>query len=222
MRRNRWFVLLAALLLLAGFACSGGSKTSGPAAAVLTNEPSPPAAAQTTATATATQSPGATSGIAPSVTPASESPDIVVQGSADFVDWTSRALDLIRTKAPEWHDQVTDSIDVIVSVPSGSGIVVQTKTFRVGDQTAHAPGYNETKQLIWYAGTIVHDSCHSERYEAHLVHNGKDGEIACLMDQKAALLLMDTDAGFTSYIQSLIDGADNPANQYWNNPNRHW
>jgi hypothetical protein len=42
------------------------------------------------------------------------------------------------------------------------------------------------------------------------------------MDQKAALLLMDTDAGFTSYIQGLIDGADNPANQYWNNPNRHW
>jgi hypothetical protein len=27
---------------------------------------------------------------------------------------------------------------------------------------------------------------------------------------------------FSNYIQGLIDGADDPKNQYWNQPNRHW
>jgi hypothetical protein len=40
--------------------------------------------------------------------------------------------------------------------------------------------------------------------------------------QKAALELMTNNPFFANYVQGLIDGADDPANQYWNQSNRHW
>ena len=105
---------------------------------------------------------------------------------------------------------------------AGSGIVVQEKRFKVGDITAHAPGYPPAQQLIWYAGAIVHDANHSALFSAGQPHSGKDAEVACLMVQKAALLKIETNNYFSSYVQGLIDGADDPANQYWTQPNRHW
>ena len=99
---------------------------------------------------------------------------------------------------------------------------VFSKVYLVGELTAYAPGFPPAAQLIWFAGTIVHDSCHSERFDQGLVYLGKEGEIACLTDQKAALLLLDTDPYFSDYVQGLIEGADDPANAYWTNPNRHW
>ena len=68
----------------------------------------------------------------------------------------------------------------------------------------------------------MHDSCHSERYEEGLEYHGKDAEVACLTDQKAALELLDAGTYFLDYVQGFIDGADDPANSYWANPNRHW
>jgi hypothetical protein len=217
---------LLGLLTLLGLlltACSGGSSTAtapasstGGAVAAATFTPvreAPTATAAPSATAAAT---------APAPTATAIPTSVEVRGTADFVTWTQRALDLVKRSAPEWYDQVVRSIRVITSVPAGSGIFVQTKTFQVGNETAHAPGFNEAQQLIWYAGTIVHDSCHSRLYQEGKPHSGKAAEVACLTDQKAALLKFETSSYFSTYVQGLIDGADDPANQYWNNPNRHW
>jgi hypothetical protein len=223
------------LLLVAGLvvACGGSSAptSTGPATApptastgaTPTEPPATPAAEPPTASPTA---PSATPTV---TTPAAEAPTsiaapegFIIEGDAEFVAWTEQALELLETKAPEWYAQVDASIRTLRSVPAGSGMDVRGKVYLVGDITAHAPGFGQEQQLVWYAGTIVHDSCHSERFDQRLVYQGKEGEVACLMDQKAALLLIESGTYFSDYVQSLIDGADDPANAYWNTPNRHW
>ncbi|HEU0074282.1 MAG TPA: hypothetical protein VFS30_09735, partial [Dehalococcoidia bacterium] len=157
-RRSLIVGLIAALAILAG--CKGDSNEPGtianggsaPTAGVAVGEPSPggpaPTATTTAAEPTATSEPTATVG--PKV--------IEVIGDDAFKDWTARALALIEASAPEAYKEVRASIDVIESVPAGSGMYVDEKRFAVGDETAHAPGYDEDGQLLWFAGTIVHDA----------------------------------------------------------------
>ena len=97
-----------------------------------------------------------------------------------------------------------------------------TKTYRVGRQTAFAPGYPTSEQIVWLAGTIVHDACHSNLYRAGEEFTGKAAEITCLERQLEALNLIDDKDSFAKYVKGLIEGADDPNNQYWNDPNRHW
>ena len=68
----------------------------------------------------------------------------------------------------------------------------------------------------------MHDACHSARYERGEAYRGKEAELACLAVQRRALLKLDSDTYIPGYVQGLIDNADDPANEYWNNPNRHW
>jgi hypothetical protein len=183
--------------------------------------PAPPAPSidiEPTATATASGQP-------------SGSPKVV--GDSAFVTWTNQALALLQSKAPAWYQQVARYLDEILQVPTGTGrIHVGTKTFQAGPDTVHAtmltPAYSRgitqaqsrDLQLEWYAGSIVHDSCHERLYENGQQYMGKDAEIACLKDQKAALLQIESLSALSDYVQGLIDGADDPANQYWLNP--HW
>jgi hypothetical protein len=226
--------VLGIALLIA--ACGGSSPASGPAPTAPPAAPTaastgaaPPAASATTASEAPTPVAAQPSATAAAATPAAAAPTsiaapegFIIEGDAEFVAWTERALELLRTKAPEWYAQVDESVRTLRSVTAGSGMDVFGKVYLVGDITAHAPNFGPDQQLVWYAGTIVHDSCHSERYDQKLVYQGKEGEVACLMDQKAALLLIDTGTYFSTYVQGLIDGADDPANAYWNTPNRHW
>ncbi len=100
---------------------------------------------------------------------------------------------------------------------------VVEKRFDVGDETAHAPGYDEAN-----AAGLVRRHDRPRRAPQRPLHaaaeypSGKDAEIDCLTVQMAALQLMTDDPFFANYVQGLIDGADDPANQYWNQPNRHW
>jgi hypothetical protein len=230
-RAFRFYVTF--MLLLAGGLTACGGDSSSPVSVSPTASPSPQAA-RATATieapaATATRAPEATATSAPRPTQApspTATPEavatIAIEGTPEFVAWTEEALELLSTLAPEWHEQVMASIETIRSVPAGSGMDVFNKVYKVGEITAYAPGFDEDAQRVWYAGTIVHDSCHSERHEQGLSYFGRESEVACLMDQKAALLLIDTGTYFSDYVQSLIDGADDPANAYWTNPDRHW
>jgi len=147
---------------------------------------------------------------------------IEIVGDANFASWTIEALQLISDHAPNAYTEVLDSIRTITSVEAGSGINVRTKVFRVGDVTAHAPSHEPRLQLIWYAGTIVHDACHGARYERGVEYSGKEAELACMAVQKQALIRLGGDTYMPRYIQDLIDGADDPANQYWSAANRHW
>lgn len=211
---SRWAVLIAAIALLAG--CKAGSKeTPNPAAAVA----SPTVVIENTAV-TATEPTNTPELAQPTATP--ETKEIEVIGDDDFKVWAQRALELIETKAPEAFEEVMASINVIELVPAGSGMYAEEKRFAVGEQTAHGPGYTEEQALLWFAGTIVHDAHHSALYWRGEQYSGKEAEIACLTVQKAALELMSDDPYFANYVQGLIDGADDPSNQYWNQPNRHW
>jgi hypothetical protein len=225
--------LIAALTLIAG--CTSSSTSSSGTA------PTATAAAENAATSNSTGAngagaaptsaaaaenatvevaePSATAGPAPSPTPDGI---IDVIGDDAFKTWVERALALIETKAPDAYREVSASIESIESVPAGSGMHVVEKRFDVGDETAHAPGYDEANQLLWFAGTIVHDAHHSARYMQGLDPSGKEAEVDCLTHQLAALKLMTANPFFANYVQGLIDGADDPANQYWNQPNRHW
>lgn len=159
---------------------------------------------------------------APEPTGTPEPEGIEVIGDDEFKAWTQQALELIETKAPEAYDDVLASIKVIESVAAGSGMYVEEKRYAAGDETAHANGYDSDGQLVWFAGTIVHDAHHSALFGRGEPHTGKDAEIECLTVQKAALELLTDDPFFANYVQGLIDGADDPANQYWTQPDRHW
>ncbi len=202
--------LAAFLLILAG--CKAESTTSPSEAGAGDLAPTSVAAATAVTAPTATPEASATAAVKA----------IEVIGDDDFKAWTARALELIELKAPEAFAAVQASIDVINSVAAGSGMYIEEKRFAVGDQTAHAPGYDEDGQLLWYAGTIVHDAHHSDQFRRGVPHAGKAAEVECLTVQQAALRLMTEDPFFPTYLQGLIDGAGDGASQYWNQPNRHW
>jgi len=147
--------------------------------------------------------------------------DVAIVGDDEFVTQAQAALDLLAQQSPETYDEVASRIDTIESVTAGSGMDVFTKTFKGGDVTAYAPGYGPEDQLLWLAGTIVHDACHSKFYTEGEEYIGRDAELACLIDQLAVLETLPGFA-FESYISFLIEGVDDPANDYWNDPNRHW
>ncbi len=117
---------------------------------------------------------------------------IEIQGDTAFVDHTSATLELLRGGAPDWYDQVVAYITVIESVKEGSGMVVESRTFLAGEQTAYAPGWEEADQRVWYAGAIVHDACHSRLYATGEAHTGRDAELECLTNQVEALKLLDS------------------------------
>ena len=106
--------------------------------------------------------------------PSAQPGEIQIEGDVAFVDWTSEALQLIAEQAPEAYADVVASIRTIKAVEAGSGINVRTKVYRVGNITAYAPNHEPRLQRIWYAGTIVHDACHSVRYERGEEHSGKE------------------------------------------------
>jgi hypothetical protein len=206
-RSRRQFLLISAGVIAA--ACGGGgskdSASSVPTQAASGAEP-------TRAAPTTAPSPAATT----------RPEGIEIKGTDTFKSWTQQALDLLKTKAAPEYAVVMANVWVIESVTAGSGMVVQEKRFKVGDITAYAPGHPAAQQLIWYAGTIVHDANHSALFAAGKPHSGKEAEVACLTVQKAALLKIETNSYFSGYVQGLIDGADDPVNQYWTQPNRHW
>ncbi len=147
---------------------------------------------------------------------------IAIVGDDEFGTHTSETLQLLAADAPDGYAQVVAYIDVIEAVDAGSGMDVFTKTYLVGQETAYAPGFSRDEQVVWYAGTIVHDSCHSRLYSEGEPYIGRDSELACMLDQLGALEALDRSEFFESYVQGLIDGVDDPENAYWNDPNRHW
>ena len=154
--------------------------------------------------------------------PTSVPEGIRIFGADEFVTQVESALQLLEERAPDALERVRQGIARIVSVPAGSGMDVFTKTFQVGWVTAFAPGFDAPQQVIWLAGTIVHDACHSNLYAEGRVYYGKEGELTCLREQLEVLDLIDDETFFSNYIEELIEGADDPENQYWNDPNRHW
>lgn len=107
---------------------------------------------------------------------------------------------------------------------SGSGMFAweTPPRFQVGLATRQAG-------TIWYAGTIVHDSCHSKLYHDYLSNNpsiirvpenvwtGEEVENECLNVQYDALKNIGADDNTLNYVKSMISSG------YWNiNYNNRW
>ena len=153
-------------------------------------------------------------------TPVPTGPQIV--GPERSITQVQVALQLIAERAPQDFVRVQAGITTFRFVEAGSGMNVYSKTYSVGGKTAFAPGYSTSEQVVWLAGTIVHDACHSHQYAEGNVFTGKDAEAECLMKQRAALDLIDDNTLFRDYITELIEGVDDSENDYWNDPDRHW
>ena len=147
---------------------------------------------------------------------------ILIAGDDEFVSHAERALALLDDRAPEPYVHVIENIVMLRQVDAFSGMCYDTGAYRVGQETAYAPGYPEDQQVVWLAGTIVHDGCHRARFVANLEPGGRDGELACLIEQVEALELIEDGTFFRDYVQGFVDTIDDPASQYWNNPDRHW
>ncbi len=147
---------------------------------------------------------------------------VQIDGDAGFIAHVEKALAVLKAKAADAYADVRTAVVMIRQVDAFSGMCYNNGAYRVGEETAHAPGYAEAAQVVWLAGTIVHDACHRARFVAGEAPSGKDAELACLKLQAAALRKIEKGTAFAKYVQGLIDGADDPANQYWTNANRHW
>ncbi len=203
-------------LLLA--ACGGSAEPE----ITVTAQQTTTTAATTTTSSSTTTTVLITSTMAETTTTILAAITIVVVGDDEFGTHTSETLQLLAADAPDGYAQVVAYIDVIEAVDAGSGMDVFTKTYLVGQETAYAPGFSRDEQVVWYAGTIVHDSCHSRLYSEGEPYIGRDSELACMFDQLDALEALDRSEFFESYVQGLIDGVDDPENAYRNDPNRHW
>jgi hypothetical protein len=144
-----------------------------------------------------------------------------IDGDGDFITHVERALAVLKETAPALYADVLVNVVTIRQVESFSGMCYDTGTYRVGEETAHAPGHGIERQLVWLAGTIVHDGCHRARFVEGMPPSGRDAELACLTLQVEALDRMQDDY-LRDYVQGLIDTVDDPASQYWTNPDRHW
>lgn len=147
---------------------------------------------------------------------------IQIVGSDAFVTQVRAALQILAEHAPDALEGVERGISRIASVPAGSGMDVYSRTYRIGIATAFAPGFSVSGQVIWLAGTIVHDACHSNLYAQGRAFWGKAAEVTCLERQLEALDQIDGGSFFSNYVEELIEGADDPEHQYWTDPDRHW
>lgn len=141
---------------------------------------------------------------------------ITVKGDNACVLETEQALGLLREKAPVHYDIITKYIGVIECSDRGSGMYAweEPPRYQVGKPTRDAG-------VIWYAGTIAHDSCHSKQYHDYLSNNpsgsvpddvwtGREAERQCLDVQYDALTKIDADQAFLDYVRNSINS------EYWN------
>ncbi len=141
--------------------------------------------------------------------------EITIQGDMKCQKETREALQYLKEKTPEYFKMVEKYIGAIQCVASGSGIDVYERPplFRVGDATREAG-------TEWYAGSIVHDSCHVWLYDFYAkkhpfsavpqdVWSGKEAEMKCIDIQEKML----RQAGAPEWIFKSLDEAR--SSEYW-------
>lgn len=145
---------------------------------------------------------------------------ISIIGDENCKSRTYEALNLLEEKASTHALIIKKYIGIIECVDKGSGMVAQETPprFKVGLLTLNAGS-------IWYAGSIVHDSCHSKLYYDALVNNGnvysddwtgKVAESKCIAIQYDALEKIGADQKTLDYLKSVID------TNYWDISDRWW
>ena len=136
--------------------------------------------------------------------------DIVVIGDAECIVKTDRALALLKNRSLEDYAFVVKYVGIIECADNYSGMYAweDLPRFRVGNAT-------RDYSLIWYAGAIVHDSCHSMLYHEYNgsdpvpldVYTGKDAELECLQIQYDALRVIGADNETLDYVRNSSGSA---------------
>ncbi len=150
--------------------------------------------------------------------------DFAITGDSTCVSLTLKALYHLQSKIPNHYGVANQYIGEIRCVDAGSAMLVSSDppVFLVGTLTRDSG-------RIWYAGTIVHDACHSKQYHDYLathsvswvpgeVYVGRDAEAQCLAAQLNALEGMDAPSHMLDYIREVIES------EYWEIPyeDRYW
>ncbi len=201
------------LLGLLAASCGGAATTTSTATTATTAAPT------STSTSAPPSSPTSTTGAETTTTAVLAGPTL--DGDDAFVAHATAALTRLSEDAPDAYHAVLAHIDTVRSVGEGSGMDVFTRTFLVGEETAYAPGFGADDQVLWLAGTMVHDACHSRLYALGQSYTGRDAELECLQDQLEAMMWLGSEY-FQTYLEGLIEGVDDPENAYWSDPDRHW
>lgn len=141
--------------------------------------------------------------------------EIKIIGDDDCVSKTNQALDLLRNKAKSHYDTIVKYVGIIECTESQSGMHVweNPPRYQVGKATINAG-------IIWYAGTIAHDACHSKQYHDYLLNNpsssvpsdvytGRNAEAQCLAVQYDALSKIGATQETLDYITNIINS------EYW-------
>lgn len=143
-------------------------------------------------------------------------------GDSYCVSRTNESLDLLKNKAPTHYDTVVKYIGTVECVQSGTGIYVYENPPRalIGKTILDAG-------VIWHAGGLAHEACHSKLYSDYKLNNpdvpidvysGRNAEAQCLDIQYDALSKIGASQWDLDYIKNVIN------TEYWNIPyeNRWW
>lgn len=145
---------------------------------------------------------------------------ILIVGDENCKSHTNEALKLLEEKAPIHALIVKKYIGIIECVDQGSGMVAQETPprFKVGLPTLNSGS-------IWYAGAIVHDSCHSKLYYDAIAEHGnvysdgwtgKEAESKCISAQSDVLEKIGANQETLDYLKSVID------TNYWDISDIWW
>lgn len=147
---------------------------------------------------------------------------ISIIGDSYCVSRTNESLDLLKNKAPIHYDTIVRYIGIVECAQSGSGIYVWENPPRalIGKAILDA-------SVIWHAGGLAHEACHSKLYNDYKLNNsnvpidvysGRNAEAQCLDIQYDALSQIGASQWDLDYIKNVIN------TDYWNVPyeNRWW
>jgi hypothetical protein len=143
---------------------------------------------------------------------------VKIIGEEDCVLKTNLALDVLQKKSPEDFQKVAENIGVVECAADGSGTFVweNPARFKVGLATYRS-------DVLWYASTLVHESCHAKQYQNYLsshpggrvppeMFSGADAENQCLLEQYNALTGLGAGQSFLDYTKKIA------RTSYWDIP----
>jgi hypothetical protein len=158
--------------------------------------------------------------------PVKEEPSYKLQIKGDSANTvlTNQAIDLLKSKAPEWLDFVYKYIAIIEIADQGSGMYVWEVPPRckIGLKTIEAG-------TIWYSSVLVHEANHSKQYTEYKskypskkvpeeIYSGHDAESECLDVQYKVLEKLGASKETLDYVKNAIN------TDYWkvDYKNRWW
>lgn len=143
--------------------------------------------------------------------PATFQTSIQIKGDAACKSSTLDALKLLNDSAPTHYATAIKYIGIIECAPQGSGMFAAENPPRqlVGDNARSAGA-------VWYAGGIVHESCHSKLYHDYKAAHpgqlvppdawsGESAEKTCLDFQYDALTKVGGTQDQLDYIKNVIN-----------------